>query len=253
MLLTKHNMATISPGNSNQHWYHQWWGITLLGGLALAVAVFLIIGFFIWSYTRDINSGRYQEVYDDVFRSSTMAVTPADARRQKMELASAPFLGNPNAPMVVVEFLDFRCPFSREAAPIMKQVAQKFGDRVKIMVRNAPFEELHPHASQLAEIAQCADEQGLYWPVSEALFAAQDKLPDDFTRADLMLALALTNLDWAKVDQCLAAGQAGMAVRRDFVDGLTNGVKGTPTFFINGERVYGVVPFNIWENYFKNN
>jgi protein-disulfide isomerase len=143
--------------------------------------------------------------------------------------------GLPGAPLTLVEYGDFECPSCGMAYPIVKSVQRALGSNLRLVFRNFPLSEVHPHAEHAAEAAEAAGAQGKYWEMHDTLFEHQDALGD---RALVAYAGAL-GLDSARVRRDLTAGSYTDRVRRDFVGGVRSGVNGTPTFFINGERYDG--------------
>lgn len=143
--------------------------------------------------------------------------------------------GASRAPLTLVEYGDFECPSCGMAYPIVKAVQRALGSSLRLVFRNFPLSEVHPHAEHAAEAAEAAGAQGKYWEMHDTLFEHQDALGD---RALVAYAGAL-GLDSARVRTDLTAGSYADRVRRDFVGGVRSGVNGTPTFFINGERYDG--------------
>ncbi len=240
-------------------WYWRWWGILLLilaVFVATAVFLFILITARFW---RDIRSGQSTGLSQGLFagfstgnqadslRTSVLSAT----ERAILENTSSPYQGNGGAPLTIVEFTDFKCPNCREAAPIIKQILQKYPTKIKYIMRHFPVETTHPGASQLSELVYCAGAQGKYWPVQDWLFAKQDILPDQLDAATQLQIVEANDLDGAVLSACLAAPAARTAVNRDYVDGSRFGVRGTPTFFINGEKVEGVIPFAVWDTFLQ--
>ena len=140
--------------------------------------------------------------------------------------------GPADAPLTLVEYGDFECPYCGQAYPIVKQVQQRFGDRLRFVFRNFPLTEMHPHAEHAAEAAEIADTKGQFWPMHDVLFEHQRAL-DDTHLVHYAQQLGLESNQFA---QALAAGAAGAKIQEDFRSGVRSGVNGTPTFFINGVR-----------------
>ena len=156
----------------------------------------------------------------------------------------APTLGNPDAPVTLVEFSDFQCPYCQATAPILKQVAEKFGDKVQIVYRQFPITSIHPFAFKAAEASLCANEQGKFWELHDAMFADQKKL----AVSDLKATAKRLGLDAKKFDTCLDTGRYVEQVQNDLREGSRSGVNGTPAMFINGRYVDGgSVPFTTVE------
>jgi protein-disulfide isomerase len=143
--------------------------------------------------------------------------------------------GSANAPVTLVEYGDFECPYCGQAYPIVKELEERLGDRLRVVFRNFPLSEAHPHAQHAAEAAEAAGAQGRFWEMHDALYEHQDALGD---RALIGYAAEL-GIDEARVARELESGTYAGEVRADFRGGVRSGVNGTPTFFINGERYDG--------------
>jgi protein-disulfide isomerase len=140
-------------------------------------------------------------------------------------------LGSSHAKVTIVEYGDFECPNCKQAAPVVKLLLAQFGDRVRFAFRNFPLEDVHPHALNAAEAAECAGAQGKFWPMHDLLFEHQDhlKLPQ-LRRYAEQLELDLVRFDAEMKDTVYL-----QRVREHIEGGLSNGVRGTPTFFVNGK------------------
>jgi protein-disulfide isomerase len=161
------------------------------------------------------------------------------ARVQVAEGEGSPAKGGPaGAPITIVEFSDFQCPFCGRVNPALAKVRETYGDKVRIVFRQFPL-SIHPQAPKAAEASLCAADQGKFWEYHDALFADQQKLgvPDLKAKAT---ALAL---DQAAFDACLDGGSKAAKVAKDMEDGTKAGVSGTPALFVNGRFLNGAVPF----------
>ncbi len=158
----------------------------------------------------------------------------------KVEVAYDPgrVRGNPNAPVTIVEFSDFQCPYCRRAQATLKDLLAKYNGQVKLAYRDFPMRNLHPQAQIAAEAARCAEAQGKFWPYYDALFADQTKLDTE----DLAATATQLGLDPNNFRSCLADRKFDAAIDQDAKDGMTAGVAGTPAFFVNGEFVNGDQP-----------
>lgn len=235
-------------------WYQTAWGIALLGLGGLALLALIVFGTFTVKYWWQIKHGQgialQQQVYGG-FDRSVKGNRGEKADQSILETGDFPFLGNPNASTNIVVFGDFRCPNTKNAMPILKQLAGKYGYKIKIIFRDFPGESIHPGATRLARISACAYEQGKYWSVSDYLFAKQDILPVYLLPTDIADLAGATDMDLEKLKQCLDSSATAQKVNRDYADGFKFGVGGTPTFFINGQKAEGVVPFEAWEKVIK--
>src|SRR5262249_2263541 len=138
--------------------------------------------------------------------------------------------GPADAPITLVEYGDYECPYCRRAYSIVKQLQQRLGERLRFVFRNFPLAQIHLHAQQAAEAAEVAGDQGKFWEMHDTLFENQRALGDSHLRA---YAEAI-GLDGAQFARKLETHTAAGRVRADFLSGVHSGVNGTPTFFING-------------------
>ena len=140
--------------------------------------------------------------------------------------------GNPNAPVTLLEYGDYECPYCGAAYPNVKLVQQQMGERLRFVFRNFPLAQIHPHAEHAAEAAEAAGEQGKFWEMHDTLYEHQSALDD----TDLIQYAADLDLDIQRFEEGLIAHTYATRVREDFLSGIRSGVNGTPTFFINGRR-----------------
>ena len=143
--------------------------------------------------------------------------------------------GPDDAPVTLVEYGDYECPYCGMAHPIVKRAQQDLGNRLRFVFRNFPLAESHPHARLAAEAAEAAGAQGKFWEMHDMLFEHQDALEAE----DLMRYAKSLGLDVPKFGHDLEAGTYTKRVRDDFRNGVRSGVNGTPTFFVNGNRYEG--------------
>jgi protein-disulfide isomerase len=152
--------------------------------------------------------------------------------------ATGPSKGPANAPVTIVEFSDFECPFCVRAEATVKQVLDTYGDKVRLVYRDYPLPN-HSNAPKAAEAAHCAGDQGKYWEMHEKLFASGNQL----AVADLKKHAGEIGLDAGKFDKCLDSGEKAGTVEMHKKAGDAAGVSGTPAFFINGRPLSGAQPF----------
>jgi protein-disulfide isomerase len=147
--------------------------------------------------------------------------------------------GGAKAPVTIIEFSDYQCPFCKRAEDVVDQVMKTYGDKVRLVFRDYPL-PFHPNARPAAEAANCANAQGKFWPYHQKLFANQSALAAD----NLKTYAKDLGLDGAKFEQCLADDKSiKTAIDKDVSDGEKVGVNGTPAFFINGRMLSGAQPF----------
>jgi protein-disulfide isomerase len=147
--------------------------------------------------------------------------------------------GGPNAPVTIVAFSDYQCPFCGRAEGVVNQVMKAYGDKVRLVFRDYPL-PMHENAHRAAEAANCAIPQGKFWEYHDKLFANQTDLSDD----KLKQYAKDVGLDTSKFEKCLADKTYVAAIEKDMADGAKVGVSGTPAFFINGRMLSGAQPFD---------
>jgi protein-disulfide isomerase len=163
-----------------------------------------------------------------------------DAPRYTVEIApDDPVQGAANAPVTVIEFSDFQCPFCQRVVPTLKQVRDAYGDRVRIVWKDFPLTSIHPQAFKAAEAGQCAREQGKFWEYHDRLFANQQALEPDLLKK---YAVDL-GLDATKFNACLDSAKYAERVQAQMGLGNQLGVSSTPSIFINGRMVSGAQPY----------
>jgi protein-disulfide isomerase len=156
-----------------------------------------------------------------------------------VEQGAGPWMGGEKAPVTVVEFSDFQCPFCSRAAETVSDLKKKYGDKVKVVFRHFPL-PMHKEARGASEASMCVNEQGTakFWKYHDILFKNQDKLDN----ANLEKFAKDAGADTKKFKECFDSKKYAAVVQKDMEYGEKVGVKSTPTFFINGELVSGALP-----------
>jgi protein-disulfide isomerase len=149
-------------------------------------------------------------------------------------------LGRITAPVTLVEYGDYECPYCGQAHHVVKQLRQLIGHQLCFVFRHFPLTTVHPHAELAAEAAEAAGAQGKFWEMHYALFEHQHALDPD----DLVRYAAALGLDLSQFNSELARHVHAPRVREDFMSGVRSGVNGTPSFFINGMRYDGSFDFD---------
>jgi protein-disulfide isomerase len=164
-----------------------------------------------------------------------MAKTTAKTATTKLTLPVSErdhIQGPDTAYVTLVEYGDYECPYCGQAYPIIKNIQERFGDKLRFVFRNFPITQAHPHAQHSAEAAETAASQDKFWEMHDYLYEHQQKLDDKHLR---QYASAL-GMDIARFDDDMAKHVHARRVREDFMSGIRSGVNGTPTFYINGIR-----------------
>jgi len=141
-------------------------------------------------------------------------------------------LGRADAPIQLVEYGDYECPFCGRAYLSVKAVLRAMGDDVLFAFRNFPLSQVHPHAMRAAQAAEAAGLQGRFWPMHDLIYENQQFLEDE----NLVHYAKLAGCDLDQFAEDIDSEAVIEKVRSDFLSGARSGVNGTPTFFINGER-----------------
>ncbi len=166
-----------------------------------------------------------------------------DAPRQQLTLAPTdPALGPASAPVTLVEFSDFQCPFCQRVEPTLKRLKQTYGDKLRIVWKDFPLTQIHPQAFKASEAAHCAGDQGKYWEFHDVLFADQQALQPE----NLKQHAAKLGLDPAAFGTCLDSSKYGERVRDGVAQGSRLGVNSTPMIYVNGRRLSGAQPYEVF-------
>lgn len=151
--------------------------------------------------------------------------------------AGAPVTGPAKAPITVVEFSDFQCPYCAAATPNIEAMLKLYPSQMKLVFKQFPLTDLHPQAELAAQASVAAQKQGKFWQMHDALFASHH----DLSRAHILELAQQNGLNMKQFEQDLDSPAARETVGRDLRDGEQAGVEGTPTIFINGQRFNGPI------------
>ncbi len=161
-----------------------------------------------------------------------------EAPRAGIAVDEALVKGAASAPVTIVEFTDYHCPFCKRAQATLTGLQSRYGDRIRLAHKDFPIDQLHPSARRAHEAARCAHDQGKFWLYRTLLFNnAPAASPDN-----LNAYARLIGLDAVAFEQCLASGKYQAAVQADVEEGTRAGVTGTPAFFVNGRMISGAQP-----------
>lgn len=198
---------------------------------------------------RFLEQGRQQEARTALIqelRSQYEVKTLLQPQRTELDLSGAPSKGPADAPITLVAFSDFQCPYCQRINPVLDDVLESYGDQVRLVFMQFPLMSIHPKAFKASEATLCAQEQDAFWPMHDAIFAD----PKNIDAADLKAHAQVLELDEAAFGQCLDSGTFAPEVRRQMAAGRSAGVTGTPTFTVNGrllELKGGVPPENLFK------
>ncbi|HYL37673.1 MAG TPA: thioredoxin domain-containing protein [Bryobacteraceae bacterium] len=181
---------------------------------------------------------RARKQYEDLLRAKADVSILLRPPSVQVAYDAARVEGSPNAPVTIVEFGDFQCPFCKKTEATLKGLLAKYDGRVKLAFLDFPLTEIHGQAEKAAEAARCAGEQAKFWEYHDSLFAEQSKLDE----ASLIGRAQNLHLDESSFRSCLASGKFKQDIQANREEGTKAGVTGTPAYFINGAFLSGAQP-----------
>jgi protein-disulfide isomerase len=182
-----------------------------------------------------VRNKKAHDAYVSSLRNQFGVVIELDPPSAHVEVAGAPRRGPEGAPVQLVEFADYECPYCQKVHPELSKLKEELGDKVAVIYKDFPL-PMHPLAEKAAEATRCADAQGKFWEFHDALFETKK-----LQVADLKQEARTLKLDAARFDQCLDSGEKADLVKKDVTEGQRLGLTGTPSFFANGHFLSGAV------------
>ena len=217
-----------------------WQGLTV---------IFALIAIYLW-FNPYFGSGDAGGAQVQAPTGAAPSQAPQLPTKQNIDLDDDPVLGDKNAPITIVSFEDFQCPFCgrafKETFPLLKKDYIDAG-KVKYVYRDFPL-EFHPEAQPAAEAAECADEEGKFWEYHDEIYSNQNLLGPVYYED----AAEKLGLDILKFRACISEGRYRQEVLDDYNYGASMGVTGTPTFFINGIKLVGALPYQEFKKIIEN-
>ena len=187
-----------------------------------------------------IKNSQLQQLRQDYMkqlRAENKVVVLLSPPRVQVASDSKRLRGNTKAPVMIVEFSDYQCPYCHQVEPTVKDILAKYGDKVSLSYRDYPLSTIHPYAMIAAEASRCAEEQGKFWEYHDQLFAASS-----LEKNSLVEYARNLKLDDKQFESCLTSEKYKADIDKDQLEGRNAGVNGTPGFFINGVFVNGAKP-----------
>ncbi len=186
---------------------------------------------------------QYRQEYTKRLRADVKVEMLLPQPRMEVAIDPSRVIGPEDAPVTIVEFSDFQCPFCQRAYPVVKQIMEKYDGLVRLSYRDFPLSQMHGQAQSAAQAAQCAGEQGKFWEFHDLLFENFNQLSmGSFIEHAMILEMGL-----GEFQQCMESGKFLAVVEKDFQDGRMAGINGTPAFFINGIVLTGAQPASAFE------
>ncbi len=221
-------------------WYKKWWVLILLALFLLFAFMLSVIGFFIFDVLKT-----------DYLNDTSTSIPVEELNKYIKGTDNNYWLGTNKPAITIVEFSDFACPYCKETFPKIREISQKYKNEVKIIFRDYPI--ISPQSEYLALAGRCAGEQGLFWVMHDKLFLNQG-----ISETEEIFDLASQiGVDQNRFKTCFNNENHSEDIQRDYDDGVRLGITGTPTWFINGTRIEGNIPYNVFidiiENILKNN
>jgi protein-disulfide isomerase len=212
----------------------------------VGIAAFLVgamVGYFAFSFAAGRgNSGVADNGGAIIPQQQVAQPTAQPAIVEGVTADDDPSIGDEDAPILIVEFSDFQCPYcSRFHAQTLQPLLDEYGDQIRFVYRDYPLTSIHPDAYKAAIASECADEQGLFWELHDAMFQNQPITGVGLDAISTMAA-SIDGLDVDALNECIASDKYADEVQKDMTDATSYGVTGTPTFFINGVRLVGAQP-----------
>lgn len=247
MVYFDHRMPDALP---QKRWYRTPGGVIFLIIVSVILVFVLVFGGLIAYYAWQLKFGNAEELARRF--SQNMTVDASLAQRpsssaveqdiQSFIYSESPTFGNPDAPVTILMFIDFECPFCQAAFPIFKDVMQKYEPVIRVVFKHFPLASIHPLATQAGLAAQCAQDQGKFWEYYDILFERKV-----FAVSSLNAYANDLGLDANRFGSCLETKQHAPMLMRDFKDGVDLGARGTPTYIVNQRKVEGVVSREEWD------
>ena len=210
----------------------------LIYGLLLPVVFVLgiVAGYLLW--------GRTPPATATADSPATLATPTVQVRRYDVSVDDDPFIGPEDAPITIIEFSDYQCPYCKKwHDEVLDRMLANYPGQIRFVYRDFPLISIHPGAAPAAEAADCAGEQGSYWPFYQALFS----MKYDLTTEAYQQYAAELGLDMQAFAECLADRRYEPEVMGDYNYAVNLGVSSTPTFFINGIPIVGAQPYEVFK------
>jgi len=240
------NEPTLSP---TVPWYKSRPGKIFLGFLGIIAFLLVVFGIMTGYYVWQIRQGNASQLSAQ-FSSDFTFFGNEKERNERLTLPvpyeslirdHSPILGDPNAPITIIQFIDFECPFCQASYPITKTIFDQFDPAVKVVFKHLPVEALHDNAMQAHIASTCAHDQGKFWEYYDRLFVTRA-----LDEASLIAHAERIGLDLPEFSTCVREERHMGDIITDLQDAADAGVRGTPTYAVNNTKAEGVLSVNIW-------
>lgn len=224
--------------------------ILLFIGIPLGLLVLVFLGMVGW-FTWQLSHGDRDTVRNiiETFDAETFSAIAANSRSSNQVENSEQYIrshnprfGNPTADITIIAFIDFECPYCRRAYSSFESIRERYEPVVQVVFKHFPLESIHPNAGTAAIAAQCAEEQNAFWPFYREIFTEQQLSSNAYTSYANKLSLNISQFE-----TCQSAPKMKRTVEQDLQDGINIGVRGTPTYMVNGTIVEGIISEEQWD------
>jgi protein-disulfide isomerase len=220
-------------------------------GLAVGVAVISTLGFGVLLADRFMGDKSSAKPAANNVANNNAAVPPAqqppanegDFSKVSPITDEDYIRGDVNAPITLIEYSDFECPFCAKLIPTVDQLLDEYDGQVRLVYRHFPLSSIHPNAQKAAEAAECAGEQGKFWEMHDLLFANQQAL----TVTNLKAYAGQLKLNQGQFDSCLDTSKYASKVNAQAQEAQAAGITGTPGTFVNDQLVKGAFPYTTFQ------
>lgn len=216
-------------------WHQKIWGRVAIAMVALILILVIAVGVLIFMLVRE-----GQQSSADI--GSQLAASAKSQSRQIAEKLDRPSFGNKDAKLVIVEFGDFQCPISQTEFPIIREISNRYQDKILFIYRQFPV--INQNSILAAQASLCANEQGKFWAMHDRLFSSTGQ---ELTTEFLSQVAKSSGVDLVKFQSCLSSEKYKNQVTEDALDAELLAVAGTPTFFVNGYKLEGAISKAKWE------
>ncbi len=206
--------------------------------LVIFLSISIAIGFYVAKVYFLLKSGEItpDKIFgQEIVSKNLLALVPEDAAN----------FGKKDSKVVVIEFADFQCPACQAAHNVVKELRSDYRDKIFFVYRDFPLISDHPASLLAAMAANCANEQGKFWEMHDKIFENQA----DINERSLKIYAVQMGLNGVEFSECIQSGKYLKKIEKDLEDGWLAGVRATPTFFINGIKVEGAVPLQVFEEF----
>ncbi len=242
----------INKGSNKRkksRWYKKWWVIVLIIIVSLFLIYIISLVFLVNRLAKNpADLGNFLNSRNLLNIGENISSTSDQVNIKIIEGEFNYYIGSNDPIITIVVFSDFNCPYCKSTADTVANLAVKYGDKIKIIMRDYPV--IGENSLELALASRCAGEQDKYWPMYYKLF----ELQGEFTSADLVsIAQIISVNDINKFSQCLSEEKYRNDIIKDASDAQFLKIEGTPAWFINGEKAgEGSIPFEAWTKFFDN-